>query len=300
MCRQIRRRTYWGTQCRKITEMYYVTDIDLLNKSREHLETAVDIFWNEVPHKGHKLPYSAKKARLSVIPIVYAQQKGMCDNGSHTCDDRIVSLQQPHVRPVSIAENYKRKFGCYPAAILADKIYQTRKNRSYGSCAQYHSHDWLGHGIYFWEQNYLRAFEWAKSSKKIKKPAVIGAVIDLGYCLNLTDSASSEKLRRGYEILKYRCEVMGLELPKNKGSSKSGDILLRNLDCAVIEQLHDYNSEMNERAYDSVRGIFTEGEPVYEGACFLEKTHVQLCIVNPNCIKGYFNPLTPDSDYQIP
>ena len=63
-------------------------------------------------------------------------------------------------------------------------------------------YDWLGHGIYFWEQNYQRALEWAQKSPKIKNPAVIGAVIDRGYCLNLTDSAGAEKLKNGYIILK--------------------------------------------------------------------------------------------------
>ena len=42
-------------------DIKYPTDIDLLNKSREHLETAVGILWEkgDVPHTGHKLPYSA-------------------------------------------------------------------------------------------------------------------------------------------------------------------------------------------------------------------------------------------------
>lgn len=31
----------------------------------------------------------------------------------------------------AIAEDYRRKFGVYPEAILADRIYQTRANRSY-------------------------------------------------------------------------------------------------------------------------------------------------------------------------
>src|SRR5439155_1194366 len=51
--------------------------------------------------------------------------------------------------------------------------------------------DWLGHGIYFWEDSYLRALRWAeeeskKSHRKIDLPAVIGATIELGNCLNLT------------------------------------------------------------------------------------------------------------------
>lgn len=161
-------------------------------------------------------------------------------------------------------------------------------------------YDWLGHGIYFWEHNYQRAFEWAQKSPKIKIPAVIGAIIDLGYCLNLTDSASSEKLRLGYQLLELRCKATGIALPQNQKSQKVNDILLRNLDCAVVQQIHDYNEQNNKPSFDSVRGIFTEGKEVYPGGCFLEKTHVQLCIVNPNCIKGYFNPITPNEDYPIP
>lgn len=160
-------------------------------------------------------------------------------------------------------------------------------------------YDWLGNGIYFWEQNYTRAYEWAVH-RFGSDAAVIGAVIDLGYCLNLTDSASAEILRQGYAILHYRCEITKADLPQNKRSPKSQDILLRHLDCAVIQQIHDFNRTMEKPEFDSVRGIFTEGGPVYEGAAFLEKTHVQLCVRNPNCIKGYFVPLTPNDSFVMP
>lgn len=39
--------------------------------------------------------------RLSVIPLVYEQQKHMYDTRKHACGNRIVSLQQPHVRPIN-------------------------------------------------------------------------------------------------------------------------------------------------------------------------------------------------------
>ena len=38
----------------------------------------------------------------------------------------------------------------------------------------------------------------------------------------------------------------------------------------------------------SVRGAFVEGEPVYEGAGFREKTHIQICVCNTFNIKGVF------------
>lgn len=171
----------------------------------------------------------------------------------------------------------------------------------------HNSYDWLGNGIYFWENSLSRAEEWAISycerynkknpEKQKKEPAVIGAVISLGYCLNLTDYGSSEILKNGYEILSYELSLIGQELPINKHSN--GDILLRELDCAVIERIHQYNKELGKRTYDSVRGIFIEGTPVYRNSGIMEKTHVQLCIVNPNCIKGYFKPLTPNSEWNM-
>lgn len=51
-------------------------------------------------------------------------------------------------------------------------------------------YDWLGNGIYFWEADPYRAYEWAVEASKrkdssVKEPAVLGAVLDLGHCLDL-------------------------------------------------------------------------------------------------------------------
>lgn len=173
------------------------------------------------------------------------------------------------------------------------------------------AYDWLGNGIYFWENNLQRAEEWAVR-RYGENAAVIGAVIDLGSCLNLTDSASADELKRGYNVLKARCEYAGTELPQNKPSPKTKDILLRNLDCAVIQQIQDFPRidleesghegihEKIQPKYDSVRGVFIEGGPPYPGSAFCEKTHVQICVCNPNCIKGYFEPRERNMDYRLP
>ena len=162
------------------------------------------------------------------------------------------------------------------------------------------TYDWLGNGIYFWENSYDRALDWAKNHRKIQDPAVIGAVIDLGHCLNLTDYRSTSTLRTGYEMLQLRCKALGTPMPINRDLKGSTDLLIRGLDCAVIQQIHEYQKKNTKRDYDSVRGVFVEGEPIYPNSGFMEKTHIQLCIVNPNCIKGYFNPIVPDSEYDIP
>lgn len=151
-------------------------------------------------------------------------------------------------------------------------------------------YDWLGNGIYFWENSYARALEWAQVHKADEEPSVVGAVIDLGQCLNLTDYGCTRILKIVYDILRYESEIAGIELPQNSGGNR--DRALRRLDCAVIERLHKLNEaeDKPKYEYDSVRGIFFEGDSLYPGSGFYEKTHVQICVRNPNCIKGYFSP----------
>ena len=180
-----------------------------------------------------------------------------------------------------------------------EKTYEKVIHESEALKPSKNSYDWLGNGIYFWENNYERAKEWAESKHK-GKGKVIGAVLDLGYCLNLTDYGSSEILNYGYEALKANIIAIGAEMPKNKNGRSQTDILLRDLDCAVIEQVHQMNEFALKEAYDSVRGVFTEGCEIYPGSALREKTHTQICVRNPNCIKGYFKPIESNLKYCIP
>lgn len=77
------------------------------------------------------------------------------------------------------------------------------------------------------------------------------------------------------------------------------DLLLRNLDCAVIELLHSINQDNNLHNFDSVKGMFTEGSELYPNAGFRTKDHIQLCIRNLNCIKGYFHPRKTNTKFPI-
>ncbi len=154
-------------------------------------------------------------------------------------------------------------------------------------------HDWLGHGIYFWENSPSRALEFAKhlmtrKNSSIKVPAVIGAVIDLGFCFDLLDYENLKLLKGGYNLLVLT--QIASQLPQNKKTGESDELLLRNLDCAVIQTLHRVREEEKFNPFDSVRGVFWEGKELYPNAGFREKDHIQICIRNPNCIKGFFLP----------
>jgi hypothetical protein len=268
-------------------------------------------------------------------------------------------------------------------------------------------YDWLGHGIYFWQNSKSRAMQYAleaqsRPNSKIKKPAVVGAIIDLGHCMDLIDTEFLLELKEGFRALKKSRLAARATLPKNKKVQNSKDKLLRNLDCAVIETVHTLNMEtldclkkseklileiaftfkyiyrlnsndqpldknifdllvdgilenldklidsldnahilnfekkrilhyiisiMDYRniyryktaeekllemaddiictarlfsEYDSVRGVFFEGKRLYPGAGFSEKDHIQLCIRNPNCIKGFFLPREIDKIWPNP
>ena len=152
-------------------------------------------------------------------------------------------------------------------------------------------YDWLGHGIYFWEGNPSRALAWARTrldQGKIKKPFVLGAVIDLRHCLDLFDHDGLAQVKKAHRKLEQLSRVAGVPMPENVGNKpdKTG----RALDCAVLNALHQYRQENEWAAYDSVRGPFLEGEPLYPGASFRSENHIQICVRNTDCIKGYFRP----------
>ncbi|HMH20294.1 MAG TPA: hypothetical protein VK563_00890 [Puia sp.] len=152
--------------------------------------------------------------------------------------------------------------------------------------------DWLGPGMYFWEQNPYRALEYAKecaSSKqkfsgRIRTPFVIGALIELGTCLNLVEPNSISIVKKAHAILLKTMHGSGERMPVNKGPN-------RTLDCTVIKYVHESNKKEGAFSYDTIRSPFQEGGPIYEGANFTDRLHIEICVLNAALIKGYFLPL---------
>lgn len=163
--------------------------------------------------------------------------------------------------------------------------------------ASKNTYDWLGNGIYFWLNDPKRAFEWAcqtqtRKPAQIKEPFVIGAVIDLGMCLNFCERQSVALLQKSYNDLKAAFDAIGYNINEkfiNKAPDDGGFNLIRPLDCAVINHIHELTKEENI-SYDTVYGYFQEGGDAFDGAGIKEKSHVQICVRNTDCIKGYFLP----------
>ena len=91
-------------------------------------------------------------------------------------------LEHNAVPPLIVAPEFVVGYhGCSRAAdtILAQQQF-TPSTKAY---------DWPGEGIYFWEYAPYRALDWAmlRCAPSGEEPAVIGATIQLGRCLNLLD-----------------------------------------------------------------------------------------------------------------
>ena len=164
------------------------------------------------------------------------------------------------------------------------------------------SYDWVGPGIYFWESDPLRAWEWANGRARdgdYDQPAVVGAIIDLRNCLDLLNRQDQELVKGAYDSLAELYRAAGRSMPKNTNAKKGGDKdrRARALDCDVIKHLHeimdysiDDDAETKLPHFDTVRGMFTEGEELYDGAAFYHQSHVQVAVRSIDCISGYFFP----------
>lgn len=168
-------------------------------------------------------------------------------------------------------------------------------------------YDWLGAGVYFWENDPRRAMEWAidgmrkpnVTKGKITRPFVIGAVIELGHCLNLMSRDSVEELKVAHRLMLQAMHTAQVDAPKNTGVGG----FRRSLDRAVIEFLHASRKNQNSQEkpiqeYDTVRASFREGGPAYGAggpeeskAGFDDRSHIQIAVRVKARIKGYFRPI---------
>jgi hypothetical protein len=138
-------------------------------------------------------------------------------------------------------------------------------------------YDWLGHGIYFWEYAPDRAKAWAG------KGGVVGAIIRLGECLDLTEVTFTDLLASAYEGFADKRRRHKKGMPENRGKR-------RDLDCAVINYLARQTRRESGVILQTVRAPFLEGDPVYPGSAILRESHVQVAVRDPSCILGIFRP----------
>lgn len=160
----------------------------------------------------------------------------------------------------------------------------------------HNKYDWLGSGVYFWEYGPERAMQWAveisqRRPDKIKEPAVLGGLIHLGICFDLLDVRFTEYLRELFPIFKKTMEDQGAPMPKNEGlPGNPKELVLRKLDCALLNWAIPVLEAETGQKFHTVRGVFQEGEPAYEGSAIMRKSHIQIVVRDTSAILGYFKP----------
>lgn len=156
--------------------------------------------------------------------------------------------------------------------------------------ASENDYDWLGRGTYLWEFGADRAFRFAQEQVgrgRVKTPAIVGALVQLGNCFDLMDTRFTRDLAEGFSIWAQSMREEGKSLPRNGG--KTPDKKLRHLDCAVLNWYLDRAAQKG-LSYQTVRCGFTEGEPAFKGSGICQESHIQIAVRNPACIIGVFRP----------
>lgn len=79
-------------------------------------------------------------------------------------------------------------------------------------------YDWLGPGVHFWVDSPERGLQWARDASirpksRIKHPYVIGAVVQPGLCLNVTDYGVNEELRFAWQVLSTSMNTTATPMP---------------------------------------------------------------------------------------
>lgn len=153
-------------------------------------------------------------------------------------------------------------------AILAGEDFRLSSN----------AYDWLGAGAYFWEYAPYRALEWAKQQfgSNGSEPAVLGATIRLGRCLNLLDIEHIPDLLRAYRIVEQNFGNRRMPINTETGAHF--------LDREVLDAYCHLAKAENDYLYQTVRGSYPEGEPVFAGSKILTHTHVQIAVRDISCL----------------
>ena len=133
--------------------------------------------------------------------------------------------------------------------------------------------DWLGDGLYFWQDAPYRALWWAerRATRTGQPPAVIRAVVDLDGAIDLLDRSPLVEalLSLAFRIARQRAPTALRNARDNHA-----------LDCAVINTSVEYRLNLFGVAHRVVRGVFVNDRPhpYFAGSALLKEAHVQFAV----------------------
>ena len=175
-------------------------------------------------------------------------------------------------------------------------------------------YDWLGPGFYVFEGDAQRAAAFAQAAadqpqrmltaKPILRPAVVGCVLSIQRCLDMTTRLGLlefERACRAFEL--GYTESTDERMPANAPAGDDDtDVLLRQLDNAVFTFIHKSRDQQHDSIhYQAVRGAFRQGPELSPNSGFHRDSHIQIAVRDPLCIRAWFLPaetqLMSEADY---
>ena len=149
-------------------------------------------------------------------------------------------------------------------------------------------YDWLGDGVYFFQDARLRAWEWAWKLYH-EEAAVIGAKIDFSDCMDLLDIGWAHFLAKAYDGFLGKLKETGLQIPRQTRGAHRLDREVINYAVAILSE--------SGRIIRSVRAAFSEGAPVFSDSALFDRAHVQIAVRDPKLILEYWMESEPKHEY---
>ena len=135
--------------------------------------------------------------------------------------------------------------------------------------------EWLGHGVYFWQDAPYRASSWAAErlarEGHIGKVAVVAAEISLTGFIDLLDKKAMGQLKELADV--YVSSSQGLQ---NAGKANR-------LDCAVFNFATNVLQSKGV-VVNGYRAACVEGHPLTPGSPVYDLSHVQIVVIDESAI----------------
>lgn len=134
--------------------------------------------------------------------------------------------------------------------------------------------DWLGDGVYFWQDAPRRASlwgeEWTSKGAEVPEVSVVKARLRLEDCLDLLDVAWNDAIIRYVKSFRERLRRDGTNLKNHSDGRHLLDAAFFNF---LVEELEHDGIKIR-----SVRAAIAEGESMLEGSPIRYRSHVQIAI----------------------
>jgi hypothetical protein len=181
---------------------------------------------------------------------------------------------------------------------LAKRIFDQRKFK-----VSRNTYDWLGPGVYFYQDSPLKALAWAQryaveECAKGTAAAVIAVDIDLSSSFDIFRPENHEILVEVHRQTKANpTELQNVKQHRPVLRREDGerfhlfnsqplghDRLMGNnfVDAKTVSRAIQIVTDKRQVAYNCARYFFWEGKELYSGSYFFDHSNLQLCILGPD------------------